>query len=75
MNEHLEPENVVNYKKYKDYSNKFFVSSNGKGLRMHSNKIEFTPDEALNLAAWLVSLAEPLASESFQKVLDEVQST
>jgi hypothetical protein len=33
-----------------------------------------SPDDALNLAAWLVVVAEPHATEKFDKVLKAVRS-
>jgi hypothetical protein len=40
-------------------------------LRLHP----LLPDEALNLAAWLVALAEPDATNTFAEVLEAVRST
>jgi hypothetical protein len=34
-----------------------------------------TPDEALNLAAWLVVLAEPNASHTFVELLEAIANT
>ena len=59
--------------------NRFFVGANGFGddaqivVRLPPLK-PITKADALNLAAWLVAVADPLGDQ-FAKVLAEVQST
>lgn len=38
-------------------------------------KRKMTPDDALRHAAWLVAMAEPMASSKFSEVLKAVQNT
>lgn len=59
-----------------DIFNKHGVSMSGAGkiAIMIPPRGDMTKRDALVLAAWLVSLADPIGDE-FQKVLDAVQST
>lgn len=60
-----------------DTGNKFGVCINGKHalFLMTSPKTEaISPDDALNLAAWLVVLAEDHASHSFVEVLAAIEN-
>lgn len=57
-------------------SNKFGVCINHKHalfLMTGPAADAITPDEALNLAAWLAALAEPYASHTFQQVRDAIE--
>ena len=61
-----------------DTSNKFMVGASVSGNFItlhHPPRIgsTLTPDEALVLAAYLVSMAEPSASHTFKEVLEAVQ--
>jgi hypothetical protein len=63
-----------------DTMNKFGVCTNAVGkkalfLMSSPNTAAISPDDALNLAAWLVALAEPDASHSFEDVLDAIRAT
>lgn len=61
-----------------DTANKFQVGSFG-GNRLIILGIPpvfgMTPDDALNLAAWLVAIAEPMGNRKFAEVLEAVKST
>jgi hypothetical protein len=53
----------------------FMVAAHGENIVvMRPPVAPITRDQALNLAAWLVALADPLG-EQFAKVLKAVQST
>lgn len=53
--------------------NKFMVGSMGDNLVVQIPQASYTPDEALLLAAYLVSMAEHSASNKFDDVLNAVQ--
>jgi len=57
--------------------NQFLVSSSidGKQIQILNPKYRLTPDEALNLAAWLVALAQPQTALNFADILDEVRKS
>ena len=58
-----------------DTANHFLVSVGGQGISvMNAPRLPMSKDEALNLAAWLVAVADPLGDD-FQAVLDAVKST
>lgn len=55
--------------------NKFFVGATSNGIRlMRPPTGELSHDDALNLAAWLVAVADP-GGERFAEVLAAVEST
>ena len=60
-----------------DVVNKFMVGSRADKIFIMAPPIgqEISCDEALLLAAYLVSLAEPRASNRFEEVLTKVQNT
>lgn len=59
-----------------DVANRFMVAANSMGLMLvRPPHGLMSYDDALVLAAWLVSIAEPRASFTFKEVLDEVQGT
>lgn len=53
--------------------NKFLVAANTRGLIIMNPPLNLSHDDALLLAAYLVSMAEPLASNTFEEVLQAVQ--
>ena len=62
-------------------NNEFFVGSRGtpetagqKVFMVRPVVGEITRDQALNLAAWIVAVADP-EGEDFRKLLEEVKST
>lgn len=58
--------------------NKFAVGlflSRGWVTFMKDGRHDLSPDDALNLAAWLVAVAEPRASVHFADVLEAVQGS
>jgi hypothetical protein len=56
-----------------DVENKFFIYIDSVG-NIHSTPLnmELTRNDALNLAAWIVSLADPIG-DAFNKALNDVQ--
>ncbi len=57
--------------------NKFMVTAGGKGIVMLNGPhrgMTFTADDALLLAAYLVSMAEHDAAHTFEEVLNAVQN-
>ncbi len=59
-----------------DTGNKFMVMGKvGGTILVGRPPGKLTPDEALGLAAYLVSIAEPHATHKFAEVLEAVQST
>jgi len=61
-----------------DTSNRFGIAANGRDLlfmMLPPKAAGLTPNEALNLAAWLVVLAEPNASHTFVELLEAIAST
>ncbi len=57
--------------------NKFMVAAGGKGIAMLNGPhrgVPFSADDALLLAAYLVSMAEHKASHTFEEVLNAVQN-
>lgn len=52
--------------------NKFLVGANGRGIVIGIPPRQLSYDEALELAAHLVALAEPFAGKKFAEVLNEV---
>jgi hypothetical protein len=59
-----------------DTTNTFMVAAGGRGIAiLNPPRTSITADEALLLAAWLVSIAEHSASQEFAEVLQAVQST
>lgn len=58
-----------------DVPNKFVVGSSGDRIRILRLQADMTPDEALNLAAWLVALADGQGKDKFEEVLAAVQNT
>jgi hypothetical protein len=59
-----------------DIMNKFMVAaSRSKVCIMNPPRGEMSPDDALLLAAWLVALASPMATEPFEAVLEEVENS
>ncbi len=59
-----------------DTANRFVVGGGGRGVSiLMPPRGPMTPDEALNLAAYLVVLAQHQASHTFQDVLMAVQNT
>jgi len=60
-----------------DTFNKFLVGVQGPHITVGNlvgHPAHLSKEEALNLAAWLVSLADPLG-EQFQQMLEAVQSS
>lgn len=60
--------------------NQHVIASGGGGKRLTmllppTRATEWTPEEALVVAAWLVAMAEPFSSVPFEQVLHKVQST
>lgn len=62
-----------------DLSNRFVVSLTGSKKiaigRAAGLPYGISPDDALLLAAWLVSVAQPFATLNFGDIIDEVQSS
>ena len=65
-----------------DIANRHAVAMRGSGsgqrlgmLLPPTRATEWTPEEALVLAAWLVSMAEPFAQVTFEDVLHKVHNT
>ena len=57
-------------------ANKFLVGVRGDNeLTILKLGCKMKPDDALNLAAWLVALAEDNASYKFEEILKAVQET
>lgn len=56
-------------------ANKFLVASNSQGIVIMTDPRKLTYDDALLLAAYLVSMAEPFASYKFPDVLEAVQGS
>ena len=54
--------------------NQYIVGVRGGLIVVLHPPLSMTPNEALAFAAWIVALAEPLASTAFADVLSEVQS-
>lgn len=56
--------------------NKYLVGANHAGLIVIQNppRGRISPADALELAAWIVVMAEPNAPRPFAEVLEEVQS-
>lgn len=55
--------------------NKFFIGVRGDQYGpLAPIQWPLSADDALLLAAWLVAMAEPLATESFETILKEVQN-
>lgn len=55
-----------------DTMNDQLVGMQGKCFRILAPKAVMTPDEALRLAAWLVSMAQPFATHTFEDVLTAI---
>jgi len=59
-----------------DTTNKFCVASNGRNLVLLNPPLRpFTPEEALVFAAYLVLMAGPFASFSFEEAKKAVENT
>ena len=58
-----------------DTTNKFFVGAHGDTIMSLILQREFTREEALNLAAYLVAIAETQAGPSFSEVLRAIEHT
>lgn len=59
-----------------DTANRFLVCAQGDTLVLLRSPQRISKDEALNLAAWLVALADKSVDhESFKQLLDAVEST
>lgn len=59
-----------------DTLNRFMVGLQGRDVvTLRALPSRFSPDDAMNLAAWLVSMAEMDATHSFADVLAAVQNT
>ena len=74
MNEHAQAINDVNVMNVHAISS----AAGGKRLTMlipPTRATVWSPEEALVVAAWLVSMAEPFAQVSFEEVLRKVQNT
>lgn len=61
-------------------SNQHGIASGAGGKRLTmllppTRATEWTPEQALVIAAWLVAMAEPFASVPFADVLHKVKST
>ena len=54
--------------------NGFMVGGNGGKIVIVAFRQELTREQALNLAAWLVAIADPVGDE-FQKYLTAVRNT
>jgi hypothetical protein len=56
--------------------NKFLVSASadGREIQIMNPKYRLTPDEALELAAWLVAVSQSFATRQFHEILNEVES-
>lgn len=52
----------------------FMVGAMGDKITIMKFNAQLTKEQALNLAAWLVSLADP-GTEEFQQYLDQVCNT
>ena len=58
--------------------NEFLVGVQGDNIVIQKSwplKLPISPDQAINLAAWLVACAEPNATRKFDDVRREVEST
>jgi hypothetical protein len=59
-----------------DTTNKFLVSGTGRGIViMNPPRKEISHEDALLLAAYLVSMSDPYSGMKFEDVLNAVQST
>lgn len=58
-----------------DTTNIFLVSSNQRGIVIMNPRFNLTYEDALLLAAYLVTMAEPFAGHKFEDVLNAVQSS
>ncbi len=59
-----------------DTFNKYIVGRHGKDVVIVNRPTgPMSPDDAMNLAAWLVSVAEHDASETFEEIFNAVQNT
>lgn len=56
-----------------DTSNRFMVSAAGPNISIMRTPTTITRDDALNLAAWLVAMAD--REDKFPALLDAVQNT
>ena len=57
-----------------DTTNKFLVSVQGNYILILNTRSRMSPDEALNLAAYLVVMSGPFAAAKFAEVLEAVQN-
>lgn len=61
-----------------DITNKFMVASRGDNVAILNMQSVMTPDEAINLAAWLVAVSDVKVigkCEEFEELLTEVMNT
>jgi hypothetical protein len=59
-----------------DTTNKYLVAANGKGIViMNPPRGPIPADDALTLAAWIVAMAEHMASLEFNDVRRAVENT
>ncbi len=55
--------------------NRFLVGSRGGRIVIGNPPASMSADDAIELAAFLVAMAEPFALKTFNAVLEEVQSS
>jgi hypothetical protein len=57
-----------------DLTNRWLVGASAETIRILNPARVLTPDEALVLAAWLVTLAEPMSDRYFDDVRAAVEA-